>query len=55
MKGDELEWHVTTNEGQIVVNTRGRRNVVVLNDKVILIDPQDNISEIDLKKITKKA
>jgi len=55
VRGDELEWHVTTDSGQIVVNTRGRRNVVVLNDKVILIDPLDNISEIDLKKIDRKS
>ncbi|HXQ92134.1 MAG TPA: ABC transporter ATP-binding protein [Nitrososphaerales archaeon] len=55
VRGDELEWHVTTDEGQTVVNTRGRRNVVVMNDKVILIDPLDNISEIDLKKIDKKS
>ena len=55
MRGDELEWHVTTDDGQTVVNTRGRRNVVVMNDKVILIDPLDNISEIDLKKIDRKS
>jgi len=55
VRGDELEWHVTTGEGQTVVNTRGRRNVVVMNDKVILIDPLDNISEIDLKKIDRKS
>lgn len=55
VKGDELEWHLTTTDGPIVVNTRGRRNVVVMDDKVILIDPLDNISEIDLTKVDKKS
>lgn len=55
VKGDELEWHLTTTDGPTVVNTRGRRNVVVMDDKVILIDPMDNISEIDLTKVDKKS
>ena len=55
VRGDELEWHLTTNEGPTVVNTKGRRNVVVMDDKVILIDPMDNISEIDLTKVDGKS
>jgi ATP-binding cassette, subfamily C, bacterial len=55
VRGDELEWHLTTTEGPTVVNTRGRRNVVVMDDKVILVDPLDNISEIDLTKVDKKS
>jgi ATP-binding cassette, subfamily C, bacterial len=55
VRGDELEWHLTTNEGPTIVNTKGRRNVVVMDDKVILIDPLDNISEIDLTKVDGKS
>ena len=55
VKGDELEWHLTTSDGPTIVNTKGRRNVVVLGDKVILIDPLDNISEIDLTKVDAKS
>lgn len=55
VRGDELDWHLTTNEGPVVVNTKGRRNVVVMEDKVILIDPLDNISEIDLTKVDEKS
>ena len=55
VRGDELEWHLTTNEGPTIVNTKGRRNVVVMDDKVILIDPLDNISEIDLTKVDSKS
>jgi ATP-binding cassette, subfamily C, bacterial len=55
VRGDELEWHLTTNEGPTIVNTKGRRNVVVMDDKVILIDPLDNISEIDLTKVNSKS
>ncbi len=55
VKGDELEWHLTTSDGPTIVNTKGRRNVVVMDNKVILIDPLDNISEIDLTKVDAKS
>ncbi len=51
VRGDELEWHVTTDGGQTTVGTRGRRNVVLMDSKVILIDPHDNIWEIDLNHV----
>lgn len=38
-----------------VVNTRGRRNVVLMGRKVILIDPRDGVSEIDLKKMDARS
>ena len=55
IRGDELEWHLLTEEGQATVNTRGRRNVITMDHKVILVDPNDNLSEIDLKKIDKRS
>jgi len=55
IRGDELEWQLTTEDGTVVVNTRGRRNVVLMDHKVILIDPHDNISEIDLKKMDARS
>jgi ATP-binding cassette, subfamily C, bacterial len=56
VRGDELDWYVSTDDGQgVVVNTRGRRNVVALDHKVILIDPHDNISEIDLTRVGRKT
>jgi len=55
VKGDELEWYVTTGGGQTAVSTNGRRNVVAVKDKVVLIDPLGNISEIELSSIDKKS
>ena len=56
VRGDELDWHVRVDGGQtMVVNTRGRRNVVVMDGKVILIDPHDNVSEVDLKQVNKRS
>lgn len=55
IRGDELEWQLTTDDGSVIVNTRGRRNVVMMDHKVILIDPHDNISEIDLKKMDARS
>jgi ATP-binding cassette, subfamily C, bacterial len=56
VRGDELDWHVRTEGGQmLVVNTRGRRNVAVMDGKVILIDPHDNIAEINLAEMDRKS
>lgn len=55
IKGDQLEWDVETNKGPIKVYTIGRRNVVVLDSKVVLIDKNDNLYEIDLDKIDRKS
>jgi ATP-binding cassette subfamily C protein len=55
IRGDELEWHLATSDGEVVVNTRGRRNVVTMDDKVILVDPHDNLTEIDLKKMDERS
>ncbi|MDA4114652.1 MAG: DUF1854 domain-containing protein, partial [Thaumarchaeota archaeon] len=55
IRGDELEWYLTTDEGDTVVNTRGRRNVIMMDHKVILVDPHDNISEIDLDEMDKRT
>ena len=56
VKGDQLEWYVTADAGQTVVRVpKGRRNVIAMKDKVILIDPLGNVSEIDLDKIDKKS
>jgi ATP-binding cassette subfamily C protein len=56
VRGDELDWHVRTEGGEVmVVNTRGRRNVVVMDSKVILIDPHDNVAQVNLKEVDKRS
>ncbi|WP_338598871.1 DUF1854 domain-containing protein [Sulfolobus tengchongensis] len=55
IKGDQLEWDIETNKGKIKAYTIGRRNVVVLDTKVVLIDKNDNLYEIDLDKLDKKS
>ena len=56
VRGDELDRYVGTKEGQVVVvNARGRRNVMAIDHRVILIDPHDNISEIEPTKVGEKT
>jgi ATP-binding cassette subfamily C protein len=55
IKGDQLEWDLVTDKGSIKTYTIGRRNVVVLDSKVVLIDKNDNLYEIDLNKLDKKS
>jgi ATP-binding cassette subfamily C protein len=55
IRGDELEWQLITEEGRTIVNTRGRRNVIAMDHKVILVDPHDNLSEIDLRRMDKRS
>ena len=46
---------MSTGEGPTVVHTIGRRNVIAMDAKVVLIDTLGNISEIDLDSIDKKS
>lgn len=55
VKGDELVWHLITDQGEIVVNTRGRRNVVTMDSKLILIDISDNVYSIELRNLDKDS
>jgi ATP-binding cassette subfamily C protein len=44
-----------TNYGEVVVNTRGRRNVMLMDSKLTLVDIHDNVYEIDLKRLDKDS
>lgn len=55
IKGDQLEWNIVTDKGEIKAYTAGRRNVVVLNSKVVLVDVHDNLYEIELDKLDRKS
>lgn len=55
VKGDELEWHLVTDHGEVVVRTRGRRNVMLMDSRIILVDVHDNVYEIDLKRLDKDS
>jgi ATP-binding cassette subfamily C protein len=55
VKGDELEWRLVTNYGEVTVRTRGRRNVILMDSRLTLIDVHDNVYEIDLKKLDKDS
>ncbi|ARM75442.1 DUF1854 domain-containing protein [Acidianus manzaensis] len=55
IKGDQLEWNITTNKGKIKTYTSGRRNIVVLDSKIILIDKNDNLYEIQLDRLDKRS
>ncbi len=55
IKGDQLEWNLITDRGGVTTYTLGRRNVVVFDSKVVLIDENDNLYEIDLNQLDKKS
>ncbi|MFI5412655.1 MAG: DUF1854 domain-containing protein [Candidatus Micrarchaeales archaeon] len=51
IRGDELEWKVVVDGKKRNLTTRGRRNVMQLEDKIVLTDVHDNLYEITLKEI----
>ena len=55
IKGDELEWHVGTENGETIINTKGRRNISSDGKTINLTDMFDNIYEIDLNKLDRKS
>jgi len=55
IKGDQLEWDLITEIGEERVITIGRRNVMVMESKVVLVDKYDNVYEINLQELDKKS
>jgi len=55
IKGDQLEWDLITERGEERVITIGRRNVMVMESKVVLVDKYDNVYEINLQELDKKS
>jgi ATP-binding cassette subfamily C protein len=55
VKGDELEWHVLIGDKKMMIQTRGRRNVILFDGRVVLIDPNENVAEINLDKIDRRS
>ncbi|GAA5420815.1 vitamin B12 import ATP-binding protein BtuD [Sulfurisphaera tokodaii] len=55
IKGDQLEWDLVTDRGEVTAYTVGRRNVILLDSKVVLIDKNDNLYEIDLNNLDKNS
>jgi ATP-binding cassette subfamily C protein len=47
LTGEELEWFVITKEGrEISFNTRGRRNIMMMDWGIVLVDVHENIYEM---------
>jgi len=44
-----------TDRGEVTAYTVGRRNVILLDSKVVLIDKNDNLYEIDLNNLDKNS
>ena len=55
IKGDELVWEVETEIGRRVISTRGRRNVLVQGNSVVLIDVYENAYVVEVDKLDKKS
>ncbi|MBS7609555.1 DUF1854 domain-containing protein [Candidatus Bathyarchaeota archaeon] len=54
--GDEFRWEVITSKGPRSFLTQGRRSIIVLGFKIIVIDKDDNIYQItDYRKIDAKS
>lgn len=41
--GDEFQWKVSTDKGPRLFNTRGRRNIIAMGRKIVVIDTSDNV------------
>ncbi|AEA11757.1 ABC transporter related protein [Thermoproteus uzoniensis 768-20] len=55
IKGDELVWDVETEIGRRIVSTRGRRNVMVMDGSVVLIDVYENAYVIEVDKLDARS
>ncbi len=55
IRGDELEWHVGTEYGNTIINTKGRRNISIDGSTISLTDTFDNIYEIEIDKLDQKS
>ncbi|MFB6489711.1 MAG: DUF1854 domain-containing protein [Thermoproteus sp. AZ2] len=55
IKGDELVWELETDHGPRTAATRGRRNVMLLGNKVVLIDVYDDAYEIDVPSLDTRS
>jgi hypothetical protein len=54
--GDEFRWEVITNKGPRSFLTQGRRSIIVLGFKIVVIDKDDNIYQItDYRKMDRKS
>jgi len=45
--GDEFEWEVLTDRGSRIFHTRSRRQVINMGTRIVVIDTNDNIYNID--------
>ncbi|MEM2906032.1 MAG: DUF1854 domain-containing protein, partial [Candidatus Bathyarchaeia archaeon] len=54
--GDEFQWKVLTDKGPRAFNTRGRRNIIVMGQRIVVIDTSDNIYLIpDYRKLDPRS
>ncbi|MBO3802778.1 MAG: DUF1854 domain-containing protein [Candidatus Brockarchaeota archaeon] len=54
--GDEFEWEILTDRGRRTLHTRGRRNVISMGARIIIIDTHENIYQVeDVRKLDGKS
>jgi ATP-binding cassette subfamily C protein len=54
--GDEFEWEILTDRGPRKLHTRGRRNVISMGTRIVIIDTHDNIYYVeDVRKLDGKS
>jgi len=55
VSGDELQWELRTAGKIATVTTRGRRNVIRFQGRIVLIDTDDDIYEIDMSLLDRRS
>jgi ATP-binding cassette subfamily C protein len=55
IRGDELDWNVVVGGGELTINTKGRRNVMLYPGKIVLTDVKDNIYEMNLRELDRRS
>jgi len=54
--GDEFQWRILSDKGHRAFNTRGRRNIMVIERRIVIIDTSDNIYLIpDYHKLDQRS
>ncbi len=53
--GDGIEWRLRTDRGERTVVTRSRRSVMQVGDRIVLLDMQGSVFEMDLKDLDERS
>lgn len=56
LTGEELKWTVVTEKGEeLTVSTKGRRNVMEVDGRVVLVDVNERVFDVELRKLDQRS